>query len=545
MITIKRIHVKNFRSIVDETIELKDFNCFSGRNDSGKSNILKALNLFFNNQTDFNTPLDFNSDYSKFAKRGQKQAKEISIVLEILVPETFIEHGIKIWKKTWRIDGLHSDNMNELFKPASRGITWLQRMQYQYVPAVKSDDFFKNLLAKLYESMTDTANSALRDLNDEYSERLETLTLGLTNQLRQVLGMRSAIQMPSNLSTLFRDMSFSTNDKYVQGIDLNHRGDGIKARHIPSILRYLQDNIEKGRPKRSVGGAYIWGFEEPENGVEYLAAFEMAEEFLSYINERQILVTTHSPAFYTQTKSESTACFLVRRENGTSKYLLNSEQIAETMGLMQLVAPFIQAAKDEYISSAAKGYHSFTDQIRRAMNIMRRSSDKLDVAQVLSVIEQYSVALDMLDDYDHECLEKPNGDDAIYILQYDECKELISQMRFSAESDLFGNEKDDSFKGSIGNIYQSFGGVDIYPSVQEKAANLLYFITKNHSFSDGNKRIAAAIFLYFLEQNNLLFDETGDKIIADHTLVAIIVMIAESHPDEKETMIKLIMNFLK
>lgn len=545
MITIKRIHVKNFRSIVDETIELKDFNCFSGKNDSGKSNILKALNLFFNNQTDFNTPLDFNSDYSKFAKRGQKQAKEISIVLEILVPETFIEHGIKIWKKTWRIDGLHSDNMNELFKPASRGSTWLQRMQYQYVPAVKSDDFFKNLLAKLYESMTDTANSALRDLNDEYSERLETLTLGLTNQLRQVLGMRSAIQMPSNLSTLFRDMSFSTSDKYVQGIDLNHRGDGIKARHIPSILRYLQDNIEKGRPKRSVGGAYIWGFEEPENGVEYLAAFEMAEEFLSYINERQILVTTHSPAFYTQTKSESTACFLVRRENGTSKYLLNSEQIAETMGLMQLVAPFIQAAKDEYISSAAKGYHSFTDQIRRAMNIMRRSSDKLDVAQVLSVIEQYSVALDMLDDYDHECLEKPNGDDAIYILQYDECKELISQMRFSAESDLFGNEKDDSFKGSIGNIYQSFGGVDIYPSVQEKAANLLYFITKNHSFSDGNKRIAAAIFLYFLEQNNLLFDETGDKIIADHTLVAIIVMIAESRPDEKETMIKLIMNFLK
>ena len=155
------------------------------------------------------------------------------------------------------------------------------------------------------------------------------------------------------------------------------------------------------------------------------------------------------------------------------------------------------------------------------------------------------MALDMLDDYDHECLEKPNGDDAIYILQYDECKELISQMRFSAESDLFGNEKDDSFKGSIGNIYQSFGGVDIYPSVQEKAANLLYFITKNHSFSDGNKRIAAAIFLYFLEQNNLLFDETGDKIIADHTLVAIIVMIAESRPDEKETMIKLIMNFLK
>ena len=545
MITIKRIHIKNFRSIVDETIDLKDFNCFVGKNDSGKSNVLKALNLFFNNKTDFNTPFDFDSDYSKFAKRGQKQAKEVSIAIEIVVPETFIEHGVKTWKKTWRVEGLHSDNMDTLFKPASRGITWLQRIRYEYVPAVKSDDYFKNLLGKLYESMTDAANSALKDLNDEYSERLEMLTLGLTNQLRQVLGMRSAIQLPSNLSTLFRDMSFSTSDKFVQGIDLSHRGDGIKARHIPSILRYLQDNIEKGRPKRSVGGAYIWGFEEPENGVEYLACFEMAKEFLTYTNERQILVTTHSPAFYTQTRSSSSTCFLVSRVDGSSKYQLDSEQVAETMGLMQLVAPFIQAAKDEYIESTEKSYHNLNEQMRKVMNIMRRSDNKLDVAQVLSVIEQYSLALDMLDDYDHERLEKPKGDDAIYRLEYDECMELISNMRFSAESDLFGNEKDDSFKGSIGNIYQSFGGIDVYPSVQEKAANLLYFITKNHSFSDGNKRIAAAIFLYFLERNNLLFNDQGEKVIADHTLVAIIVMIAESRPDEKETMIKLMMNFLK
>ncbi len=545
MITIKRIHIKNFRSIVDETIELKDFNCFVGKNDSGKSNVLKALNLFFNNKTDFNTPFDFNSDYSKFAKRGQKQAKEITIALEIIVPETFIEHGTKIWKKTWRAEGLHSDNMDNLFKPASRGITWLQRIRYEYVPAVKSDDYFKNLLGKLYESMTDAANSALKDLNDEYSERLEMLTLGLTNQLRQVLGMRSAIQLPSNLSTLFRDMSFSTSDKFVQGIDLSHRGDGIKARHIPSILRYLQDNIEKGRLKRSVGGAYIWGFEEPENGVEYLACFEMAKEFLTYTNERQILVTTHSPAFYTQPRSASSTCFLVSRVDGSSKYQPDSDQIAETMGLMQLVAPFIQAARDEYIENTEKSYHTLNEQMRRVMNIMRRSDNKLDVTQVLSVIEQYSLALDMLDDYDHERLEKPKGDDAIYHLEYDECMELISNMRFSAESDLFGNEKDDSFKGSIGNIYQSFGGIDVYPSVQEKAANLLYFITKNHSFSDGNKRIAAAIFLYFLERNNLLFNDQGEKVIADHTLVAIIVMIAESRPDEKETMIKLMMNFLK
>lgn len=545
MIIIKKIHIKNFRSIVDEVIELKDFNCFVGKNDSGKSNVLKALNLFFNDKTDFNTPFNFESDYSQFAKRRQKQAKEIAISLEIVVPNSFIERGVKIWKKTWRMDGLHSNNIETLFKPASRGNTWLQRIQYQYVPAVKSDDYFKNLLGKLYESMTEAANSALKDLNNEYSERLESLTWELTNQLKQVLEIRSAIQLPSDLSTLFRDMTFSTSDQFAKGIDLNHRGDGIKARHIPSILKYLQANIEKGRPKRSIGGAYIWGFEEPENGVEYIACFEMAKEFLSYTNERQILVTTHSPAFYIQTKSDNTTCFLVDRMEGSSKYLPDNEQINKTMGLMQLVAPFIQVAKDEYIESHERSYHSLNEQLKKAMNIMRRSNEKLDVKQVLTVIEQFSLALDMLDDYDHERLEKPVGDSLVYQLEYDECKQLISEMRFSAESDLFGNEKDDSFKGSIGNIYQSFGGDDLYPSVQEKAANLLYFITKNHSFSDGNKRIAAAIFLYFLERNNILFDENGEKIITDNSLVAITVMIAESRPDEKETMIKLIMNFLK
>ena len=103
------------------------------------------------------------------------------------------------------------------------------------------------------------------------------------------------------------------------------------------------------------------------------------------------------------------------------------------------------------------------------------------------------------------------------------------------------SEKDDSFKGSIGNIYQSFDGVDVYPSLEEKAANLLYFITKNHSFSDGNKRIAATIFLYFLDKNGVLLKD-GEKLIDDHTLVALTIMIAESKPDEKEMMISVIMN---
>ncbi len=120
----------------------------------------------------------------------------------------------------------------------------------------------------------------------------------------------------------------------------------------------------------------------------------------------------------------------------------------------------------------------------------------------------------------------------------------ISQMRFGAESDLFGKEKDDSFKGSIGNIYQSFAGQELYQTLEEKAAHLLYFVTKNHSFLDGNKRIAATMFLYFLDKNGVLFID-DEKQIDDHTLVALTIMIAESKPEEKEMMITVVMNCLR
>lgn len=548
MITIKRIHIKNFRSIVDEMITLKDLNCFVGLNDSGKSNVLKALNLFFNGETDFDTPLDFENDYSKLAKRGQKQAKEIIGELDIVIPDTFKEKGIKRWKKVWRSEGVHQDNLSELFSAGSKGLTFLSRIQYLYIPAVKSNEYFRGLLSNVYLSMTQTANSALKDLNEQYSNQLQALTVGLTQQLRSVLKMDSAIQMPSNLSTLFRDLTFSTSDQNVGDISLEHRGDGIKARHIPSILQFIQKNTEEARPKKSISGSYIWGFEEPENGVEYLSCFEMAQEFLLYAKSCQILTTTHSPAFYTLKSNENVACFLTNKRSGCSKYIEETEEkINERMGLLQMVAPFIQAVKEQYekdINEQSTAYSNLAAQLNEVMNIMNRANEQLDAKQVLSVIERYSAALDMLDDYDHERLEKPDGTEDAYKLSYEECKLLISKMRFSAESDLFGNEKDDSFKGSIGNIYSTFAGVDLYPSVEEKAANLLYFITKNHSFSDGNKRIAGAVFLYFLDKNGLLFSGE-EKIIADHTLVAIIVMIAESKPEEKDTMVKLVMNFLK
>ena len=194
-----------------------------------------------------------------------------------------------------------------------------------------------------------------------------------------------------------------------------------------------------------------------------------------------------------------------------------------------------------------KGYAVNDNRIKQlgeVIRIMKRTENDLDSKQVLSVIEKYSNALDLLDSYDHQNMTRPKGNETIYVLKYEECMEVIQSMRFGDESDLFGKEKDDSFKGSIGNIYQSFGGVEIYESLEEKAANLLYFVTKNHSFFDGNKRIAATMFLYFLDKNNALFID-GKKKIEDSTLLALTIMIAESRPEEKEMMISVVMNCMQ
>lgn len=165
---------------------------------------------------------------------------------------------------------------------------------------------------------------------------------------------------------------------------------------------------------------------------------------------------------------------------------------------------------------------------------------------LLSIISDYSYALDILDQYDYQSLKISNtsGKD-IYRISYSEAINQIKSVRETfGNSNLFGREKDDSFRSSISTIYQTFDGKDLYPSIEEKAAHLLYFITKNHSFSDGNKRIAAFMFLYFLSKNGVLYDRSGNKRIADNTLVALTLMIAVSKQEEMNVMIKVIVNLI-
>jgi prophage maintenance system killer protein len=165
---------------------------------------------------------------------------------------------------------------------------------------------------------------------------------------------------------------------------------------------------------------------------------------------------------------------------------------------------------------------------------------------LLNIISDYSYALEILDQYDYQKLAVSNTTkEGPFRLTYQEAiAQIIIAKKPHGNSDLFGREKDKSFKSSIGAIYQTFDGNDLYPSVEEKAANLLYFVTKNHSFTDGNKRIAAFLFLYFLDKNGVLYTESGKKRIADNALVALTLMIAVSKPEEKDTMTKVIVNLI-
>ena len=166
-----------------------------------------------------------------------------------------------------------------------------------------------------------------------------------------------------------------------------------------------------------------------------------------------------------------------------------------------------------------------------------------EAQEIIKVINNYSNALDLLDDYDHKRIIKPNGTKDNKQITYEDCLNIITKLRFSNDSDLFALERNQGLKEIIGTIYQSFDGKDLYPTTEEKAANFLYLIIKNHAFIDGNKRIAATLFIYFLEFYNILYNENG-QVIDNNTLVAITLLIAESNPKEKNILTDLVMNFL-
>lgn len=188
----------------------------------------------------------------------------------------------------------------------------------------------------------------------------------------------------------------------------------------------------------------------------------------------------------------------------------------------------------------------YLEKTIKLIDIAGRIDQKLngdEAQEIIRVINNYSNALNLLDDYDHKTVSKPKGTNSDDKINYIDCMNIVNKLRFNSDSDLFALERDKGLESIIGNIYQSFNGQDVYPSIEEKASNFLYLITKNHTFIDGNKRIAATLFIYFLEFYNILYKD-GKQVIDNNTLVAITLLIAQSNPKEKDILIDLVMNFL-
>lgn len=352
MLKIKRLKIKNFRSIVDLDIKVENMNIFVGLNDAGKSNVLKALNLFFNDETEPGMPYDFNVDYSKYAPVRKKKAKEIVISIVFSIPERYSYHEDVEWVKIWRKDGLHSDSSVKWdFMPHSKVPTLLKRAKYKYVPAIKSDNYFKILLADLYVSIAKEANNELVEKAADYSKALDSFTEAIGYRVQNTVGIKSNLIMPSNQIDIFKELIFITSDESGENINLSYRGDGIKAVHIPAILKYISEQDNRLMNNTAVPITYIWGYEEPENGIEMKKCFDLARELLGFSSNIQEFITTHSPAFYRLGNEEGAKVYYIYK--GENSYFsqicdnLDSIELHDKVGIMPIIAPIIEKKEIE------------------------------------------------------------------------------------------------------------------------------------------------------------------------------------------------------
>lgn len=249
MLRIKRIHIKNFRSIVNSSINVQQMNIFVGLNDAGKSNVLKALNLFFNGETEPGCQFDFATDYSCYAPIRKRKAKEVTVEIEFEIPKHYKDHDDVVWTKIWRDGGLHYDSSKEwTFSAYSKVPTLLKRISYKYVPAVKSDNYFKLLLSELYISIAKEANGDLTKKAKEYSTALNDYTNRIGQLVKENIGIHSGLVMPANQVDIFKELIFITQDASGASINLvnilerQSRPSGVARATIPDKQSHLITN---------------------------------------------------------------------------------------------------------------------------------------------------------------------------------------------------------------------------------------------------------------------------------------------------------------
>lgn len=288
-----------------------------------------------------------------------------------------------------------------------------------------------------------------------------------------------------------------------------------------------------------------------ENETVWLTQAQMTELF----QVDRTVITRHVNNVFKENE-------LLRKSNVQKMHIPNSDRPVQFYSLEVIISVGYRVKSNrgvefrQWANSVLKQYimqgYAINEKrlaaLQRTVDIqtkMLASTLEVDEAELLKAVNLYTNALMLLDQYDHQSIKKPTGNKAIYRITYEDCRNMVNEMEDSFHSDVFGVEKEKGkVEGILAAVYQSAFGKDAYPSLEEKAANLLYFMIKDHPYADGCKRIAASLFLEFLDKNNALFLD-GEKRLSDGTLVAITLMIAESKPEEKDVMVKLVMNLLK
>ncbi|WP_455913288.1 ATP-dependent nuclease [Pseudomonas syringae] len=373
---IRRITIENFRSIKELSMEATDLTVIVGDNDCGKSNVLRALNLFFNDQTNPDTPFSFLNDYNRYSEPKAKRAAEILVELRLELPESYRENNgdYICWRKRWRADGLQSSDeywgIRRQKKQRGQGYietrieissrsrvhSLLNRIEFEYVPAVRSADFFRRLRGRIFEVIAQASEHIVRNSSGQFERVISDSVSELLKDISTELQDESTLSLPNDLTPIFESLDFLSGEKLIS---LENRGDGIKARYIPLILKFI---AEKSRLRTGIAPTFIWAYEEPENNLEFRRAQSLSDAFKKLAEDEfsQVILTTHSPIFYNmhlddENRDLCTAYHLVHEgpARGTSATLATAviTSLDESMGTMAIIAPHIKQAQNALIDA--------------------------------------------------------------------------------------------------------------------------------------------------------------------------------------------------
>ncbi|MGR6468983.1 ATP-dependent nuclease [Rhizobium sp. PAMB 3182] len=380
---LKKIRIRNFRSISDLTLDLDDLNILIGKNDTGKSNILRALNLFFNGETDFRKEFDFKRDFAKHAKTGQGKAPEVRIDVQFNIPKNYqVPDGARAieWTCRWRSNEdieeepvfIVGSNKKISISRRSKIRSYLNNIDYHYIPALKGREYFSELLADIYDVLSDVAEDDLLLASQPLQKQVEVTLEDVAKELEGVLQNASLPKLPDNLGSIFRLIQFES-----EGIDLDRRGDGIRVRHVPSLMTFLCD-LKSKRAGHFQSG-HIWGFEEPENSVDFISAFALRDQILDISRRKdfQILMSTHSPVFFKLEEADVAKTMFFTKANSETRLSSVEGDVSDEMGVLRVVSPYVEKSR------------AYVDELRvKVANLTNRlANDVLDPSQKVVFLE--------------------------------------------------------------------------------------------------------------------------------------------------------------